>query len=321
MKKILIILFLFFPFLSLAQRALEARFPGMEEDPSLPAYVLYLFNFSFLVFGFIIFVAIFSAGISYVLSTGNEGKTKEAKKRIKSSIFGFLILAFSFLIFYTINPNLVNIDLPRISFVRSPLFYTQRPVRDELDSISKEVPLGRVLEDVLLKEEEIITAEENISNETGTTTLSNNSNENETKIRPLGKIEKLVDATEFFLTQEIEVDGPSGSVTFDRLSNLSKYLETLTEKCKASNLVAICTESESSSRPQECQGDVCLLDQDQDDGAVRGDMNEIILINNDKIHSENEIQDPVNMQDDLVFDALNQIPPLVREYTTEYQKK
>jgi len=235
MKKILLI-FLLFPLLAFAQLPLEMDYPG-DPGTNLPEYVIYIFNFVFGLLGIIIFVTLIYAGILYIFSTGDPGKTTEAKERIKASVMGFLLLTFSFLIFHTINPDLLKLNIILDPFKRTPLHYVDAPKIEDPDIITKENSLGKTLEYNLKKEG--------------------------SNIQPLGKIEKLIEGIEEFLTKEIPVTPPTWFTLendyFERLADLNKYLKNLTESCKASNLIAICTESESGSSPQGCQGDVCLL--------------------------------------------------------------
>ncbi|MDD5606731.1 MAG: pilin, partial [Candidatus Pacebacteria bacterium] len=304
MKKLLLIFVLFFPFLIFAQTSLEMKYPGLEATPALPEYILYIFNFVFGVFGLIIFFVLILAGVSYIFSTGDPTKTKDARDRIKSAVMGFLLLTFSFLIFNTINPELVNFNTIIDSIKRTPLFFVDSPKTEEPDLIVKEIPLGKAIEYTLRKQGPI-----------------------DSTIEPLGKIEKLTQGIEEFLTREIkvtppdffEIDGKKGEASFYRLADLNKYLKNLTEHCKASNLIAICTESESGSRPQGCQGDVCLLDQNQKDSlkvGVRPNMNQIIEINKIKIKPIKDNNDlpnnPSTINDKIEFQSLLQIPPKIR---------
>ena len=42
---------------------------------------------------------------------GNPGNQSEGKEWVKSALLGLLLLAAAYLILYTVNPNLVNLEL------------------------------------------------------------------------------------------------------------------------------------------------------------------------------------------------------------------
>lgn len=54
-------------------------------------------------------------GVLYIVAAGNPSKLGEAKKWISNAIYGLLLAAFSYVLLYTINPDLVggftNLDL------------------------------------------------------------------------------------------------------------------------------------------------------------------------------------------------------------------
>lgn len=312
MKKILLIFgLIFIPSLILAQASLELDYPGLDPDVTLEEFILFIFNFVFGLFGLFIFILLLITGFSYITSFGDPNKNKKARKRIKSSLIAFFLFLFSFLLFYTINPDLVTLKLTDLGrLARYPLSYVTPPTIDDPDLIMKEIPIGKIIEFTLRKEDY---------------KLDNPSPD----IQPLGKIEKLVEGIEDLLTREIKVTLPSFFTTKDtfyRIADVNKYLKNLTEHCKASNLIAICTESESGSRPQGCQGDVCLLNQnDTSLGGlgVRPNMNEVININvEQKIKHDAPIPtDPSTMEDGISFDSLLQIPPKIKAYTEEYQTR
>jgi hypothetical protein len=56
-------------------------------------------------------ILIIVAGIIYIMAGGNVGKTAMAKDMIQNALLGLLIIAGSYLILYTINPDLVRMDL------------------------------------------------------------------------------------------------------------------------------------------------------------------------------------------------------------------
>lgn len=138
---ILVLLILFAPAVSVfAQttppRALEITYPVLPgedgnlelgPDTGLPDYVRYLFRFALAITGFIILYVMISAGLDYVMSSGNAEKLLTAKKGILAGFLGALILIGAFLLFNTINPDLTNLkpiaDLEAIEPIIIPGIY------------------------------------------------------------------------------------------------------------------------------------------------------------------------------------------------------
>ena len=98
-------------------RNLEVVYPEISGiapktlDIALPNYVKYIFIFSFVVIGFIILAVLIYAGFVYLTSAGNPGRLSEGKERIIEALLGAAILLGSYIIFTTINPKLVQLEL------------------------------------------------------------------------------------------------------------------------------------------------------------------------------------------------------------------
>jgi len=103
-------------------RALEVEYPALPGEPNppvttgfgLPAYVNYLFKFSFWIIGVIIFGVLVYNGVKYLGSVGEPTKYKEATEGILYAFLGALILLGSYLIFNTINPQLLTLDINKL---------------------------------------------------------------------------------------------------------------------------------------------------------------------------------------------------------------
>jgi len=108
-------------------RKLELEYPavpGVEFETieaGLPEYVKYIFYFSIGIIGFIIFGALVHSGIQYLTSSGQPAKLAEAKKGIVSAFLGAIILVSAVLIFKTINPSLVELELAEVPLIHAPL--------------------------------------------------------------------------------------------------------------------------------------------------------------------------------------------------------
>lgn len=70
-------------------------------------YFIYVYYFFIGISGIIALVVIVNAGLSYLTSVGNPEKIKEAKSKISAGLLGLVILFGSYLILYSINPELV----------------------------------------------------------------------------------------------------------------------------------------------------------------------------------------------------------------------
>lgn len=97
---------------------LEQPLPGEETPTSIPGWVRYLYLFGLGIVGAVALIVLIYAGIEYILSGTNIISKDEAKKRIWSAITGLLILLFSYVILYTINPNLVQLKFDTLPTVR-----------------------------------------------------------------------------------------------------------------------------------------------------------------------------------------------------------
>ena len=103
-------------------RPLEVRYPNVpsadlipqETTTPVPEYVQYIYYFLLGLSGIIALGVLIYAGFQYFTSAGNPEKINEAKSRITAALLGLLILIGSYLILYSINPNLVSFNLPRL---------------------------------------------------------------------------------------------------------------------------------------------------------------------------------------------------------------
>ena len=97
--------------------ALEVKYPNLpfgnitpnNNLPSLPQYIAYFFYFFISVSGIIGVIAIVIAGFEFLISAGNEALITEAKDRIRSAVFGIILLMCTFILVKTINPELINL--------------------------------------------------------------------------------------------------------------------------------------------------------------------------------------------------------------------
>lgn len=287
-KKIFIFFFLitilsfFVPYFLLAQeRPLEIDYPeigGIDPETvaiGLPEYVRYIFNFSIIIIGLVLFGILIWSGFLYLTSTGNPSKLKEAKERITSSFLGAILLLSGYIILTTIDPDLKIVrlpllerpeicrqdnDCPRGHFcnaekkcemvtscnINEDCPYTYECLEGKCEKaiqlasqIFWEIPLGRMAEGLWERERT-----QNFNN--------------------------LLINFENFLQKETRID----NLTFNRVSNLNKYLETLTNSCLCEELEGICQRARNFSFPVGCAGDPCK--------EVRNQINDVLKINREK---------------------------------------
>ena len=96
--------------------AINPNIPGMPSVSDASAgpgsYIAGFYSFALMIGGVLAFGAIVYGGVLYAASAGNPSQQSEGKEWIKSALLGLLLLAAAYLILYTINPNLVNLNLP-----------------------------------------------------------------------------------------------------------------------------------------------------------------------------------------------------------------
>ncbi len=79
------------------------------------AFVANFYQFALLIGGILAFGAIVYGGVLHAISAGNPSRQSEGKKWIWSALTGLLLLAGAYIILNTINPNLLNLNLPTLS--------------------------------------------------------------------------------------------------------------------------------------------------------------------------------------------------------------
>jgi hypothetical protein len=110
------------------KKALEITYPEIPGvstpeyvDAELPDYVNYAFRFSLVIIGFLIFGVIIYNGIKYLTSFGNPAKLSDAKQGIIAAALGSIVLLGSYIIFNTINPQLVTLTNPSPDAIKAKI--------------------------------------------------------------------------------------------------------------------------------------------------------------------------------------------------------
>jgi hypothetical protein len=289
-----------------ADSGLELNYPeilGNKPETiatGLPEYVKYIYDFAIAFAGLIALGSLIWGGFIYFSSSGDPTKIKSAKEQMTAAFTGLLILLSSYLILATINPNLVNL-LPL-----SPLPIPEPPASvapttpnkiTKASEISLEEPLGSIVKATIgeeaTKKIELTTEETDEFLKEGM-----NINDSDLSSNGLGGFFGLGK----FLKTFADLTGGSNSTggkTFDRISDLMKYLKTLTDGCFCENIRAFCSKPSAGAQPIGCSGDPCQIDQ-QDSGiesdSPRAKMENVLKITQEKIKGLLDIQKKINSQ-------------------------
>jgi hypothetical protein len=82
---------------------------------------IYIFFLS--ISGMLAFFVLIWGGVQRVINAGNPEKIKDADEWIKGALWGLLLLFGAWVLLYTINPNLVKLELPKLQ----PIKVEERP--------------------------------------------------------------------------------------------------------------------------------------------------------------------------------------------------
>jgi len=153
----LFILFVSLP--SLAQRDLEADYPGVggsaieSVSTTLPEYVKYVFNFAIWIAGALSLFFLVYGGFLYLTSAGNPSKMQDAKDQIIASLLGIAILGGSYAILNTINPALTKFETPDLEKFEIPEIIHHEFKPEILTEINVEIPPETIIKEKLFEEE------------------------------------------------------------------------------------------------------------------------------------------------------------------------
>ena len=111
-------------FISSAQAAsvlINSGIPAANVDATTnPAgWVAAFYQVAIFFSGILAFGSIVYGGFLYATAAGNPSRESQGKDWIQNALFGVLLLAGAYLILYTVNPNLINLNIP-ISLPSSP---------------------------------------------------------------------------------------------------------------------------------------------------------------------------------------------------------
>ena len=95
----------------------DPRFGSCPSAQTPAGYIARLYQFGLMIAGLAAFGSIVYGALQYVLSAGNSSLQGDAKDQITQAILGLVLLLGAYLILYTINPNLVNLQNPMLEFI------------------------------------------------------------------------------------------------------------------------------------------------------------------------------------------------------------
>jgi hypothetical protein len=112
----------FAPLLALAQTTITVNpvIPGTNPlSNGTGGIVANFYSFALLISGILAFGAIVYGGIKYATGRGNPSAESDGKSWITNALLGLLLIGGAYVVLYTINPNLVNLNLPVLGVPQS----------------------------------------------------------------------------------------------------------------------------------------------------------------------------------------------------------
>ena len=88
--------------------------PGTNANDNPAGVIANVYQFALLIGGLLAFGAIVYGAIRYTLAAGNPSGQSEGREWIQQAIIGLILLLGAYLVLYTINPGLVNLELPKL---------------------------------------------------------------------------------------------------------------------------------------------------------------------------------------------------------------
>ena len=108
--------------------AADTLIAGMPAGATAAEVIVYFFNLGIALGGLFAVIMLIMAGMEYVSARGEPAKIDEAKKRIRNSLLGVVILLGSFIFLNIINPDLALIKINDLSKEEQPEIPEQKTV-------------------------------------------------------------------------------------------------------------------------------------------------------------------------------------------------
>ena len=92
---------------------INSNLPGASPaSEGVPGFVSNFYSFALIAAGILAFGAIVWGGIKYATGRGNPSEESDGKSWITSALLGLLLLAGAYVVLKTINPELLNLQIP-----------------------------------------------------------------------------------------------------------------------------------------------------------------------------------------------------------------
>lgn len=183
-----------------------------------------------------IFMIVFQ-GINVLNSRGDPSAFSRAKEKIKNILIGLAVLLLSYVLLYTINPNILNLELNigEINITPPAVITPYQPPVKELDTYTfEEIPLGTITEAILAGVSSVdipcYQYETKLKDAHGNIIVGNVVDQNKD-----GKIDEkdiLLNKDLFYCTKLL-TDAYAAKIEY-HLSSLTKELDSLMDKCTCS---------------------------------------------------------------------------------------
>ncbi len=82
--------------------------PGIDKSPTFPEYVTGIYKFAIVIVAIAALLMLSIGGFAYMASAGNQAQAGTAKKIITDALLGLVVVFLSWLVLYTINPDLLG---------------------------------------------------------------------------------------------------------------------------------------------------------------------------------------------------------------------
>ena len=280
-----------------AQADLEVDYPVIggetifSTQTFITDYVKYIFNFAIILCGLVTLGVIVFAGTKYFGSRGNPAAHKDARDRIICGIIGLLILLSSYIILYTINPNLVIFSLQPLT--SGPEAFVPVPPVEKPATQIRELPLGTLI---------------NSNTSLSATPYSNYEGildpANFVKMRKTGDMVKKANERLAELMEDLRFESEKLKDYGMALRDQGVLLRDYANNCKCSqcssgcdfvsnNECSNCTEACGAKPCTNCSGETCNDRSDMAtliNHAINGIPGTITKINDQKIKAEAEIE-------------------------------
>ncbi len=106
----LIFIFLFFSFSGVFAAEIDLKYLPPDVGQSPVSFVAWFYSFALGLVGIAVFGVIIYGAILHTVSAGNASKQADAKEWITAAIWGLLLLLAAYLILYTINEDIVDLN-------------------------------------------------------------------------------------------------------------------------------------------------------------------------------------------------------------------